>query len=29
MPKIEPPGAHFKFTDHYIRIVRQNEVYQN
>lgn len=29
MPKIEPTGAHFKFTDHNIRIVRQNEVYQN
>jgi hypothetical protein len=29
MPKIEPPGAHFKFTDHYIRIARPNEAYQN
>jgi hypothetical protein len=29
MPKIEPPGAHFKFTDHYIRIVRPNEAYPN
>lgn len=29
MPKIEPPGAHFKFTDHYIRIARPKEAYQN
>jgi Cytochrome c554 and c-prime len=29
MPKIEPPGAHFKFTDHYIRIVRSKEAYPN
>ncbi len=29
MPKLEPPGAHFKFTDHYIRITRANEAYQN
>jgi len=29
MPKIEPPGAHFKFTDHYIRIVKSNEPYPN
>jgi Cytochrome c554 and c-prime len=29
MPKIEPPGAHFKFTDHYIRIVKSNEAYPN
>jgi hypothetical protein len=27
MPKIEPPGAHFKFTDHYIRITNQKETY--
>ena len=25
MPKIELPGAHFRFTDHRIRIVRANE----
>jgi cytochrome c554/c'-like protein len=29
MPKIEPPGAHFKFTDHYIRIIKSNEPYPN
>lgn len=29
MPKLELPGAHFKFTDHHIRIVRQGEVYPN
>jgi hypothetical protein len=29
MPKIEPPGAHFKFTDHHIRIVKSNEAYPN
>jgi hypothetical protein len=29
MPKLEPPGAHFKFTDHHIRIVRPNEAYPN
>ena len=29
MPKIEPPGAHFKFTDHYIRIVKSNQAYPN
>ncbi len=27
MPKYEPPGMHFKFTDHQIRIVRANESY--
>lgn len=27
MPKIELPGAHFKFTDHRIRIVKANEPY--
>ena len=29
MPKIGPPAAHFKFTDHYIRVVRPNEAYPN
>ena len=27
MPKVELPGAHFKFTDHRVRIARQGEVY--
>jgi hypothetical protein len=27
MPKIELPGAHFKFTDHRIRVVKPNEPY--
>jgi hypothetical protein len=27
MPKVELPGAHFKFTDHRIRIARQGETY--
>jgi hypothetical protein len=27
MPKVEIPGSHFKFTDHYIRIVRSGEKY--
>ena len=27
MPKVELPGAHFKFTDHRIRIVRPGEPY--
>lgn len=27
MPKIELPGAHFRFTDHRIRIVKPNEPY--
>ncbi|PYT91026.1 MAG: hypothetical protein DMG36_19600 [Acidobacteria bacterium] len=27
MPKVELPGAHFKFTDHRIRIVRPREPY--
>jgi cytochrome c554/c'-like protein len=27
MPKIELPGAHYKFSDHRIRIVRPNESY--
>ena len=29
MPKMGPPAAHFKFTDHYIRIVRPKEAYPN
>ncbi len=29
MPKIEVPGAHFKFTDHRIRIVREGEPHPN
>ena len=29
MPKIGPPAAHFKFTDHYIRVVRPDEPYPN
>src|ERR1044071_7380201 len=29
MPKLGPPAAHFKFTDHYIRVVKQNEAYPN
>lgn len=29
MPKVEIPGAHFKFTDHYIRVVRLGEKYPN
>jgi hypothetical protein len=27
MPKLGPPAAHFKFTDHYIRIVKPQEAY--
>jgi hypothetical protein len=27
MPKLDLPGAHFKFTDHRIRIVKPNEPY--
>ena len=27
MPKYEMPGMHFKFTDHYIRIVRKGDSY--
>jgi hypothetical protein len=27
MPKLGPPAAHFKFTDHYIRIVKPKETY--
>jgi hypothetical protein len=26
MPKLGPPAAHFKFTDHYIRIVKPRGV---
>lgn len=29
MPKIGPPAAHFKFTDHFIRVVKPDEVYPN
>ncbi len=29
MPKLGPPEAHFKFTDHFIRVVKSNEVYPN
>jgi nitrate/TMAO reductase-like tetraheme cytochrome c subunit len=29
MPKIGPPAAHFKFTDHYIRIAEPKEPYPN
>jgi hypothetical protein len=29
MPKLGPPDAHFKFTDHYIRIVKLKEAYPN
>jgi len=29
MPKVEIPAAHFKFTDHYIRIVKPSEKYPN
>jgi hypothetical protein len=29
MPKLGPPAAHFKFTDHYIRIVKPQEAYPN
>ena len=27
MPKLDLPGAHYKFTDHRIRIVKPNEPY--
>lgn len=27
MPKTEPPGLHFKFTDHHIRVVKPGEAY--
>jgi hypothetical protein len=29
MPKIGPEAAHFKFTDHYIRVVKPGETYPN
>jgi hypothetical protein len=29
MPKLGPPAAHFKFTDHFIRVVKPNEAYPN
>ena len=29
MPKYELPGAHSKFSDHYIRIVKSGEPYPN
>jgi len=29
MPKIDLPGAHFAFTDHFIRIARPGEAYPN
>jgi hypothetical protein len=29
MPKIELPGAHGKFTDHWIRIVKLGEAMPN
>jgi hypothetical protein len=29
MPKTEIPGSHFKFTDHYIRVVKPGEKYPN
>lgn len=29
MPKVSPPGAHFDFTDHFIRIAKPNETYRN
>jgi hypothetical protein len=29
MPKVSPPGAHFDFTDHFIRIAKSNEAYRN
>lgn len=29
MPRIGPPAAHFKFTDHYIRVVKPKEAYPN
>jgi hypothetical protein len=29
MPKLGPAAAHFKFTDHYIRIVKPREAYPN
>jgi len=29
MPKYDMPGMHFKFTDHFIRIVRKDEPYSD
>lgn len=29
MPKVEVPAAHFKFTDHYIRVVKPGEKFPN
>jgi hypothetical protein len=29
MPKTELPGAHFKFSDHFIRVVKPGEAYPN
>jgi hypothetical protein len=29
MPKIEIKAAHFKFTDHYIRVVKPGEKFPN
>jgi len=29
MQKVGPPQAHFKFTDHYIRIIKSGEAYPN
>ena len=29
MPKVEVPAAHFKFTDHFIRVVKAGEAYPN
>jgi len=27
MPKYEPPGLHYRFTDHWIRVVRPGKSY--
>lgn len=29
MPKVEIPGSHFKFSDHFIRVVKPNDRYPN
>lgn len=29
MPKYEPPGLHYRFTDHWIRVVRAGQPYPN
>ncbi len=29
MPKYDMPGMHFKFTDHFIRVVRKDEPYSD